>query len=452
MRWVYVIILASCLIFIPGVSALGFEPVSSFSATPVSGFPPLSVQFNDLSEGSPTSWLWLFGDGGTSTEQNPEHIYQNEGIYDVFLTTANAYGQSTSQRVKYIRVGIEPTPNFVANPLIGSPPHEVQFSDKSTGNPKTWLWNFGDGTTSTEQNPIHTYNLSGRYDVTLQVSNAVGTGDRIKEQYIAIGYPPSAKIGVSPTTGYAPLTVTFMDLSDETPYSWFWTFGDGGTSTDQNPVHTYSSSGTYPVTLTVENLFGSDNASLQSSIHVNPPVTASPTEPAAPSPPGSPLVAHFIGAPRTGDAPHIVRFTDTSTGGPTWWRWSFGDGLLSSEMSPTHTFTSPGNYSVTLTIKNDYSTDSLTREEYIRVTGEDTAPIVTEIPVPMTSVFGIEKNSDPAESYEEYEDCNSLSSTDYEGGLIGSWWWIILLLVIIVCGVALYWWKFIRKSRSEGWF
>lgn len=465
MRWVYILFLAFCLAFIPGVTGLGLEPVSIFSASPVSGSAPLTVQFNDLSEGSPTSWLWLFGDGGTSTEQNPVHIYQNEGIYDVLLTTTNANGQSTSQRVKYIRVGLEPTPNFVANPLIGSPPHEVQFSDKSTGNPKTWLWNFGDGTTSTEQNPIHTYNLSGRYDVTLQVSNAVGTGDRIKEQYIAIGYPPSAKIGVSPTTGYAPLTVTFMDRSDETPYSWFWSFGDGGTSTDQHPIHTYGSSGTYPVTLTVENLFGSDTTTHLADIvvlppaTVSPPATISPPPTLGPAPSGLIPTANFTGSPRSGNAPLTVAFTDTSTGGPTWWRWNFGDGLLSSEMSPTHTYESPGNYTVGLVVRNDYSGDSKTEIGYIVVSGAESIPALTGTPLstptpplnegngvgigsvhPQPQIGDLDVESEPASSYDAL-------------ALLARWWWLIVFLIIVISAIAgYYWWKYIRKNPKDGWF
>lgn len=457
MRWISIILLIMCIWSIPCVSAAGSEPVSAFSASPVSGSPPLTVEFTDLSQGSPISWLWSFGDGGSSTAQNPVHIYQNEGIYDVTLVTTNAYGQSTSQRVKYIRVGLEPTPNFVAAPLVGPPPHKVHFSDKSTGNPTSWVWDFGDGSTSTEQNPVHVYTGPGRYDITLRVSNVVGTVDRIKEQYILVGHPPEAMIGVSQNTGSAPLVVQLTDRSQGNPYSWLWSFGDGGNSIDQNPSHTYISPGSYTVRLTVENLFGTDTATYSTDIVVTPPATVTPAPTMGPSPSGVIPIANFTGSPRTGNAPLTVKFTDTSTGGATWWRWNFGDGLLSSEMSPIHTYESPGNYSVGLVVRNDYSIDSKTEVEYIVVISNDPIPGVTDTPFPaptppMDDGKGVGVGSVHPESQREGLESEDASSRDATG-FLANWWWLIVLLIIAISAVAgYYWWNNSRKSPKDGWF
>jgi PKD repeat protein len=464
MHWRSLICIIFCLFLIPGICATGLEPVSIFSATPSSGPAPLTTQFTDLSEGSPTSWLWLFGDGGSSTLKNPIYTYTDEGIYDVILTTTNAYGQSTGQRVKYIRVGLEPTPNFIATPLLGPPPHEVRFTDLSDGSPSSWFWEFGDGDTSTAKNPTHIYTQSGRYDVLLRVSNVVGTSDRIKEQYITIGYPPTAEMKASPTTGHAPLPISFTDLSLNAPTQWLWSFGDGGSSTLQHPTHTYTTSGTYVVTLTVQNLFGTDTGTLKTDIVVLPPVTTapttSPTYAPGPGPSGTPPVANFTGTPRAGDAPLTVRFTDTSMGGPNWWRWDFGDGLLSSEMSPSHLYSSPGTYTVTLIIRNDHSSDSKVEAGYIIVTGDMPAP-VTETPVPITPIptvspgnAGVGGGSQLSGTGDGSQQANATSpeSPSQNDGFIHSWWWIILILILIIIGVAAYWWKYMRKSRADGWF
>ncbi|MDO9540077.1 MAG: PKD domain-containing protein [Methanocalculus sp.] len=456
MRWLSLIVIILCLFLIPGVLATGLEPVSIFSASPSSGPAPLTVQFADLSEGSPTSWLWLFGDGGSSTLKNPSYTYADEGIYDVILTTTNTYGQSTSQRVKYIRVGLEPTPNFIATPLLGSPPHEVRFTDLSDGSPTSWLWLFGDGDTSTAKSPTHIYTQSGRYDVVLRVSNVVGTSDRIKEQYITVGYPPTAEMKASATTGHAPILISFTDLSPNAPTHWLWSFGDGGSSTLQHPTHTYTTSGTYEVTLTVDNLFGTDTNTLQTDIVVLLPVTVAPTYAPGPGPSGTPPVANFTGTPRTGDAPLTVRFTDTSIGGPNWWRWDFGDGLLSSEMSPVHLYSSPGTYTVTLIVKNDHSSDSKMAVGFIVVTGDEPAP-VTETPQPTVSPVtagggGSSQLSGTGGASSPLKDVSSTGSTSLGDGFIHSWWWIILILILIIIGVAAYWWKYMRKSRADGWF
>ena len=154
-----------------------FSPlVANFTSNVTNGTAPLSVQFNDTSIGSPTNWTWKFGDGNTSTEQNPlPHMYYNNGTYIVTLNVSNAYGSNSTSAV--INVSSPLVANFTTNITadginIGRAPLSIQFNDTSTGSPTNWTWEFGDGNTSIEQNPFYTYHQPGNYTVNLTVSNA----------------------------------------------------------------------------------------------------------------------------------------------------------------------------------------------------------------------------------------------------------------------------------------
>ena len=180
----------------PCIAAISFDnlsvgpeiPESNFTATPYSGFVPLEVQFTDISGGDPTGWLWDFGDGTASNEQNPVHIYTESGIYAVSLTVANSAGSDTLTKQDCISVHEPepepPVPFFIATPVAGFVPLEVQFADESEGEPTEWSWDFGDGNVSTEQNPIHIYIDPGEYAVSLTVTNSAGSELLTKQDYI----------------------------------------------------------------------------------------------------------------------------------------------------------------------------------------------------------------------------------------------------------------------------
>ncbi|MCU0628921.1 MAG: PKD domain-containing protein, partial [Methanoregulaceae archaeon] len=145
-------------------------PTPDFDANLTTGLAPLSVGFRDLSTGYPTSWFWEFGDGINSIERNPVHTYTNEGIYTVNLTAGNAMGYATLSRPEYIVVSVLPVPpvaDFTANVTTGPAPLAIRFSDNSSNTPTSWSWEFGDGATSTSQNPVHTYLSEGSYTVNL---------------------------------------------------------------------------------------------------------------------------------------------------------------------------------------------------------------------------------------------------------------------------------------------
>ncbi|WP_394339175.1 PKD domain-containing protein [Methanosarcina sp. UBA411] len=162
------------------------SPVAEFSASPTSGKAPLTVKFTDKSTGSPTSWKWSFGDGTSSTQQNPTHKYSKVGSYTVKLTAANGKDSNTVTKTNYIKAVTKPVASFSAKPTSGKAPLMVAFADKSTGIPTSWKWSFGDGASSSEQSPKHQYLQEGNYKVTLTVTNVAGSNTVTKTNFIKV--------------------------------------------------------------------------------------------------------------------------------------------------------------------------------------------------------------------------------------------------------------------------
>lgn len=257
------------------VSSAASPPTADFTANPTSGTAPLSVQFTDTSTGAPTTWSWDFGDGSTSSQQNPSHTYQGAGSFTVRLTAINGAGGNTRTRTSYISVSAstpQPVADFSANPTSGAAPLAVQFLNQSTG-ATSLSWNFGDGATSTETNPVHVYQGGGTFTVSLTASNASGQNTRTRTEYIVVTAPPSAPVAefiAEPTTGTAPFIVHFTDQSSGSPSSWLWDFGDGGTSTQRNPLHTYTVAGSFTVRLVTSNAGGQSTRTRNSYVVVTP--------------------------------------------------------------------------------------------------------------------------------------------------------------------------------------
>ncbi len=173
--------------------------------------------------------------------------------------------------------GTPPAAEFSASPTQGPRPLAVTFTDASTGSPALWHWEFGDGDTSAEQNPSHTYQASGTYDVMLVVTNHWGRDTLAKTAYITVtdtSTIPTADFTAEPVTGVRPLTVNFTDLSLGNPTGWSWDFGDANSSTDQNPSHIYADSGIYSVTLIITSANGSDTMTRTDYITVTDSVPA----------------------------------------------------------------------------------------------------------------------------------------------------------------------------------
>ncbi|MHC1754927.1 MAG: PKD domain-containing protein [Methanosarcina sp.] len=164
------------------------SPVADFSASPISGYAPLKVLFTDNSTGSPTSWLWDFGDGIHSKHSmNATHTFTRPGKYNISLTVANENGNNTITKPGFINVkrSEAPVADFSANVTSGNAPLKVLFTDNSTGSPTSWFWNFGDGINSKHaMNATHTYTGAGTYNVTLTVKNDAGSSTEKKTGYI----------------------------------------------------------------------------------------------------------------------------------------------------------------------------------------------------------------------------------------------------------------------------
>lgn len=253
---------------------------ADFRGVPRSGSAPLTVQFTDLSTSKLgiAAWSWDFGDGSTSTEQNPMYGYTSEGVYTVSLTITGPEGSDTATKVNYVSVSA-PTGDIVAGftalPSSGVKPLSVQFTDISTSvsGITSWSWDFGDTGTSTVQSPLYVYATEGTYTVSLTVSGPDGSDTETKTGFIQVyaSGEITANFFATPPSGDVPLQVWFTDTSMSTSgiTSWSWVFGDGGTSTEQFPNYIYNAAGTYTVSLTVSGPDGSDAKTVVDCITVN---------------------------------------------------------------------------------------------------------------------------------------------------------------------------------------
>jgi PKD repeat protein len=210
----------------------GAAPFARFSGTPTTGTSPLTVAFTDLSANTPTSWNWSFGDGNTSTLQNPSKVYSSPGTYTISLAATNIAGSNSTTKLNYITASsaaLVPVAGFSGTPTTGTAPLTVAFTDLSANTPASWNWSFGDGNTSTLQNPSKVYSSPGSYTVSLTATNSAGNNTTIRSNYITVSsgvVTPIAGFTGSPVIGNSPLTVTFTDRSLNNPTGWAWYFGD----------------------------------------------------------------------------------------------------------------------------------------------------------------------------------------------------------------------------------
>ncbi len=357
------------------VSDPAVKPIAYFSANPTSVSTGGTVTFTDLSINTPTSWSWSFqgGSPATSTEQNPQVTYSTTGSYIVALTVTNDAGSNTKLIRDYIVVSGQtatPVANFSASETSINTDETVTFSDLSTNTPTSWDWTFegGSPSTSTAQNPTVTYSTAGTYQVTLTATNADGSNTKSVDNYITVTEPvvaPAADFSASETSVNTNETVTFTDLSTNTPTSWSWAFEGGtpATSTEQNPTVSYTTAGTYKVTLTATNAGGSNTKSVDNYITVTEPVVAP--------------AADFSASETSVNTNETVTFTDLSTNTPTSWSWTFEGGTpaTSTAQNPTVTYTTAGSYNVTLTATNAGGSNTKSIDNYITVTEPVVAPV-----------------------------------------------------------------------------
>jgi PKD repeat protein len=319
---------------------------------------PTVVNFNDLSSGA-DSWLWDFGDGGTSVLQDPVHIYNQPGIYDITLSITDSIGCTDTLTMPDLVHITGSVAMFGVSATSGCSPWQVTFSDSSIS-AFSWLWNFGDGNSSTLQNPVHTYSSAGTYTVTLMTQDTSGCQSVWSGQTpVTILQPPVAEFSTADTLGCAPYNVQFASASLNAA-SYLWDFGDGITSSAAAPSHTYTQPGVYSVSLMVSSPDGCSDTIVYADL-VKVGLTPQPS---------------FVSPVTSGCPPLSIQFTNTTidTVGGIVYSWNFGNGTSSQNAQPSVTYTLTGVYDVTLQAVNPLGCSAVvTMPAYIQV--QNNAPL-----------------------------------------------------------------------------
>ncbi len=342
------------------------------------------VVFTDKSLGNVDAWNWNFGDGNTSTGQNPVNRYK-PGKYSVCLVAIN---KATGVKDKLCRDIVVPEPDLIEagfNITIEQATGTAHFEDNSKGNIDSWNWSFGDGDTSNEQNPKNVYK-PGIYTICLSVMNS-NTGNKDKTcKEITIKQPAGLTASFTFQTDNSTGEVTFQDASTGEIDAYFWNFGDGAKSNEQNPVHTYEKSGLYPVCLIVTNKATGNTNRFCMKVEVQIKI---------------PLTADF--EYKIDQLTGIVNFHDLSTGPVTNWKWDFGDNNSSANQITRHQYLSSGTYNVCLTIenKNTNTRNSVCKE------------IKIDRPQQVNSLF----------SFSVDNPTKTVSFTDLSTGPVDQWLW-----------------------------
>ena len=339
-------------------------------------FEGLEVAFFNDSTGDFDRSIWQFGDGDqVSGDDDPTHEYDSAGTYSVLLLLSKdgvGVGSHRADVTVY-----EADFSYTVDDL------EVTFSNDTAADNLTYLWRFGDGSQSRVENPTHEYSSGGTYTVALETYSSVYDGGHTVEKDVTVVGPTAAPTDTpAPTNTSVPgdppepeleadfsysangLTVNFTSTSTGTIQSYLWQFGDGETSSQANPTHTYAEAGTYRVILLVRDSDGS-NATLR-DVTVGSGVVSTPVPQATPLPGDMP-------EPRpTADFTYKanglrVSFRSTSTGANLSYSWTFGDGQSSASANPTHTYASADRYNVTLRVSNSGGSDSRSRSITVEV-------------------------------------------------------------------------------------
>ncbi len=321
---------------------------AGFTASPTSGCAPLVVSFtNTTTPMAGTTFLWTFGTTGSSVFTNPSTSFTTPGTHLVTLTATN--GASTSTYSMTITVYPPPVVSFTTSDTTLCPGAPVTFTSTSTSGgtpgPLTYSWNFGDGGTSASASPTHSYSAPGGYTVTLFVTNAQGcTASLTKSMHIQVLNPPLVNFNATPVViCNPPGNVTFTNFTTGTaPMTYAWSFGDAGTSSATSPSHNYTTPGSYNVKLIATDGNGCmDSVTRLAYVYVGV------------------INAAFTG-PTTACVFANVTFTNTSSTHITR-TWNFGDGSpTTTTVNGTHAYSSPGTYTVTLTITNGPCTQTVT--------------------------------------------------------------------------------------------
>lgn len=290
---------------------------------------------------------WNFGDNTpVSTQENPSHTYTKAGRYEVTYYATNDCGTTTQK--KFIIIGSKPTAGFQTDKPAGCAPYTVQFENTSTASATDFLWSFpgGNPSSSTDKNPVVTYQNKGKYDVKLVAKNALESDSITINSYIDVKLAPTSAFNHS-ITGFNSF---FTNMSQEAT-SYYWDFGDNkGTSSEANPTYNYGVEGEFNVRLVAESECGVDTFEKLIAVYLIPKV-------------------NFRADTIRGCAPFLVQFQDRSSIDVIEWNWQFEEGLplTSTQKNPMVRFNKAGFYTVKLSVKNTNGTNSETKVRYIEV-------------------------------------------------------------------------------------
>lgn len=306
-------------------------PFVDFSSTPDSVCVNEEFTFTNLS-GALAGMTWDFGDGNSSTLTNPSHSYTTTGTYNVTLTGISATNGCPGSITKPVVVSINPIANFTFTPGNGCMPLPVSFTNNSTG-ADFYEWYFGDGNSSTNIHPSHTYTSSGNYTVTLVATRLNGCTDTL-EQIVNVYPLPIAGFTLSQDSScYSPVTLNINNTA-QNAVNYSYDFGNGLNSNLNSPSTSYAGPGTYTIQQIVANTFGClDTFEMDFTVYPTP-------------------VADFEIQTDTTCELYPVSFTNLSSN-ETSWQWDFGDGGNSSLENPVYQFPDSGSYVVTLMVYGD---------------------------------------------------------------------------------------------------
>ncbi|MDE1819785.1 MAG: PKD domain-containing protein [Euryarchaeota archaeon] len=349
---------------------------ASATVAPTSGSAPLSVGCTGGATGGSgtySSWFWNFGDGTPhGTTQSPSHTYASAGSYTATLTVNDSAGHTASANAPPVTVsGGGGTPLSVVasgTPLSGDVPLSVGFTavpSGGSGSYSSYAWTFGDGGTSALQNPTHIYTAAGPFSASVTVVDSSGTSAVSNSVSVTANPDPSVAASDNVSSGKAPLMVSFTATPSggTGTYSAFaWTFGDGATSTSQNPAHTYAAPGHYNASVTVTDSSGVSGTSSRVPIAVWNSSSG-----------GTPLTVVLSASLTSTTVGTQVDFTAVPSGGSgtyTSYAWAFGDGTTTTTTtgSAAHSYGSVGSFSATVAVTDSASHTSPSNAVAITVT------------------------------------------------------------------------------------
>ncbi|MFK7809261.1 MAG: PKD domain-containing protein [Saprospiraceae bacterium] len=331
---------------------------AAFTFTPDSGCEDLSVSFDDTSPFPADSVFWDFGDGNTSMTFEPTHTYQENGCFNVTLVRYSNNGcMSTVSTANCIQVFNQPELSIsIDEPIACELPHTVQFGAIAPGL-VSWEWDFGDGNTSTDHSPSHTYTELGVYPITLTVTNSSGCSNTFTNEEITI-FDYTSQLTADNAFGCTPLTVDLASTNNSlVPITdWNWTLQNNSASPPievfgigENPSLVLVDTGRYDIRLITTNALGCmDTVVYQNDVGVGMP----------------PEIAFSVNMD-TACVQDVVTFTDESSSFANEWNWSFGDGGTSAEQDPDYDYVGIGPYDITLEAIHHGCPNERTEENFI---------------------------------------------------------------------------------------